>query len=328
MDVLMLTFNDWANTGWKFSKCLELLELNVVFLKGKKHKFNYPNQGRIDPRLSKARGIFPPILHAPHLRPMMEEAKVIHFIASTFVNTGADLKGKNVVVQHGGTRFRKGPGKINSLFNSFSDYSIIQCPDLLGLGAKNEILIYYPVDTNFIQPNFDFEDPKSILVGHFPSNPQNKGTSTILKVIKKLKANKKLKFRYIGNPDTKRCSIDWIKNLDRLGKCDIIIETCNLVQNGRKFGEWGNTALEAAALGKIVVTNSLTIELYKKEYGNCTLYIANNENELENQLTKLITMDRSELKIEKERSRDWAVKNHSMEATAKRLWDKVYCNFF
>ena len=39
LDVLMLTKSDWANTGWRFMKCLQLLGLKVKYFKGKRTLF-------------------------------------------------------------------------------------------------------------------------------------------------------------------------------------------------------------------------------------------------------------------------------------------------
>jgi hypothetical protein len=46
----------------------------------------------------------------------------------------------------------------------------------------------------------------------------------------------------------------------------------------------------ANALGKIVVTNSLAKDIYKKEYGDCALHIANDPNELYAELSKILRM--------------------------------------
>jgi len=255
---------------------------------------------------------------------------VVHFIASTFVNTGADLRDKFVVVQHGGATFRLEPKKVNEVFNPIANATIVHTPDLLGLGAKNEVWLSFPVDTNFIQPDYSFKE--KVIIGHFPSTTKSKGTDLILKVIAKLYQENSLqkKFKYVGvtthKKDTSRVS--WLENLNRVNQCDILIDACCPKQKGKVYGEWANAALEAAALGKIVITHSLKQELYKKEFGECSLFIANNEIELENTLRKLLNLSRTELFSLKQKSREWVVKNHSMRVFAKRLWDKVYRNFF
>jgi hypothetical protein len=336
IDVLMLAQNDWANTGYRFAKSLEALGLNVVFLKGNKHLYNYPAQGLIDPALSVGRSSSFPWVIRPEgvgrkrIRNLMNRARVVHFIASTYVDVGLDLSDKFVVVQHGGTTYRQNPQKSNNLFNKFVDATIVQCPDLLSLGAKNEHLIYYPVQTDLIVPDYNRCAPE-VLIGHFPSNPENKGTKRILKVIKRLKKHPNLRgrYKYIGTTETsENGKLPWEEHLRRVSECDILIETLSLKQGEKRFGEWGNTAIEAAALGKIVITNSRTGRIYEKEYGKCALNIANTENALERRLKRLLLLNDRQIVREKIKTRDWVVENHSMEANAKRLWEKVYCKFF
>ena len=336
IDVLMLAYADWSNTGYRFSKCLELLGLNVVFLKGIKHKFNYPEQARVYGKLKNKTGTFPITVSIDNfensiIRELMVKSRVIHFHATSYVLNDLDLSRKKVVVQHGGSTYRRQPGRCNSVFNKFSDATILQCPDLLNLGANNEHLIYYPVDTLLLKPNFE-QAERRVVIGHFPSRPEVKGTATILKVIDKLSKDPmvKDKFIYRGTRAAKGKSgqVSWERHLERVSKCDVLIETLNLTYKKKKFGEWGNTAIEAAALGKVVLTNSLTPDIYAKEYGDCALNITNNAKELEDNLRRIILMSSRELKEEKIRTRKWVVENHSMEANAKRLWNKIYHNFF
>lgn len=331
-DVVMLTAYDWANTGWRFYNCLKSLGLDVVFFKGHVHDYNYPIQAPLHTELEQKRWQTHPIcVNAKdgEIAELVKGAKVVHFTASTFIDTGIDLSQKHVVVQHGGSTYRKNPVACNNVFNEFVDHTIIQCPDLLGLGAKSEHLIYYPVDTDLLQPDYHMHGGK-LIVGHFPSSPEVKGTKKIVEVIDNLYADRKFgsKFIYVGSRSNKVRMYPWLENLTKMRQCDIIIETCNPIIKSKTFGEWGNTAIEAAALGKIVITNSLRKDVYEKEYGDIALNIANNPEEIEKILKVLLSKSTYELLEMKTRTREWVVKNHSIKATAKRLWDKVYSNFF
>jgi hypothetical protein len=325
----MLAQDDWANSGWRYFKCIQSLGIDILALKGSFHRMAYPEQIPIHPcMMNKSTSEYP--LNIPELGAYAKDAKVIHYIASKVILPGIYLMEKKVVMQHGGSIYRTNHEKINDFCNNFASASIIQCPDLLGLGAKNEHWIYYPVDTDFIQPDFTTKD--KLIVGHFPSNPEIKGTSTIVKIIEKLeKSPLSKRFEYIGNRHTdwskefiKEELVLWTDNLRRLAKCDIIIETCNDNIEGNVYGEWGNTAIEAAALGKIVITNSLAQDLYKKEYGGCALQIANTPKELEETLTKILSLSNAEIELLKAKSRHWVEDKHSIPATAQKLWDKVY----
>ena len=322
VDVLVLTFYDFANTGWRFSKLIESLGYEVKMFKGHPHEYNYPIQAEIFKPLSKCKRLsnYPFIYHCPELAPWVEEARVIHFTSSTFISTGVDLSNKKIVINHGGSTFRQNPARVNHALSKLQiDYSIIQCPDLLGLGAQNEVLIYYPVQTDWLLPDFEKKGEK-IVFGHFPSNPDNKGTSTIIKTLRKLGDG----FEYIGVDNAVREITNWTDHLDNIRKCDVIIETICPRQKGKRFGEFGNTAFEAAALGKIVITNTWNRELYEREYGDLALHIANDGDQLEARIREILEMNDDDLLSAKKKHRDWVVRNHSMEATAERLKDKVY----
>lgn len=334
MKVLMLAVDDWANTGWRFSRCLKLLGYEVEAFKRNKHVFGYTEQWDTLDILAR-RPVYKSltqVVQAPELKGYMEEFDVIHFIASSFIDTGLDLTKKFVVVNHGGSGYRNHSERVSAFFNQFVDASLIQCPDLLNLGAKNEHLIYYPVDVNFIRPTFNRID-KKLVVGHFPSTAIVKGTKEILKVVDMFED----KINYVGIRDLndKKNRLEWKDNLVRVSKCDVIIETMNTELilytdiNGRKIksGEWGNTALEAAASGKIVITNTISKHIYEKEYGELPLLIANNGEQLKQRLEEVISMSKEEIMSLKHKMRQWAEDNHSLEATAKRLEDKIYGKF-
>ena len=325
-DVLMLTNNDWANSSFRYAKCLEMLGLRVKLLKGREHHCGYPEQGEVHEAITKGGAELSVMISAPELRSLAEEAHVLHFTASTFVDTGVDLRKKNVIVQHGGTMYRMNHQSLNAFFNRFVGTTIIQMPDLLGLGAKNEVWISFPVDTDRLVPQAPATNG-GVKIGHFPTNPMVKGMGRILQAVKA--PNLCDRFEYVGIQNGGSHNlIPWAENLDRMRGCDILIEACSLRQMGRRYGEWGNTVVEAAALGKVVITNSLSIEQYEREYGKCPLHIANNTAELKMKIEELLDMSRTDLIAEGVKSREWVVRYHSMRATAEKLRDKVYSRFF
>jgi len=334
LDALCIAWDDNANTMWRFSECLKMLGLNVLAIKGKRHPFDYEHQAPVHPSLATTPVDLAPVtVLAPGLESMIHEAHVVHLFACTFpIVPTVDWKKVNVVVQHGSSNYRQYPEKCNRIFNTFARATVIQCPDLLGLGAKNEHLIYYPVDTDRIQPEYAPSDIQGrVTIGHFPSNPAVKGTETVLGVLHNLEADPKYKdrFVYLGQQHPQKPAvIPWRLNIARMQICDIVIETVNPEQNGKRFGEWGNTALEAAAAGCAVVTNCHSLDTYGREYGTLGIHVANDAYQLEERLKALLNMTPKALAVRKMASRQWAVGKHSMQATAERLWDKVYQNFF
>lgn len=321
LDVLMVTHNDWANIGYEFAKCLRLLNLEVRFIKGRKHA-SYPIQGEISAMEAPPGYPYPELsfmVTANQLRPLMEEAHVVHFTSSTFVLTGTDLRKKHVVVQHDGNAYYMKHEILNELFDQFTDVTILQAANMLGLGAKNAVWICNPVDTELLQPDFGAAD--CVRIGHFPSNPAEKGTTTILSAIETLESDRAWsnKFQYVGAHIDSKC-VDWSTNLDRMRNCDIVVVACGPGYNR----EWGTTTLEAAALGAVPVVNSQSRDLYEREYGKWALHIANDFDQLLDVLKHLISLSARDLQEEKRRAREWVVRYHSFGAVARRLWDKVY----
>ena len=302
-----------------------------MMFKAAVHPFYYPEQAVVHPEMLNATGEGP-IYTVPGMAPFVENSKVVHFTASTFIDTGVDLRKKKVVMQHGGHTYRMSADNANKIYNDFVDATVIQMPDLLGLGAKNEHLIYFPVDTDFIKPTYDRKS-KKLIIGHFPSIPKYKGSEQIKQLMGRLKVSSlKDKFIYCGPKLTESYGREdleiWLEHLQRVSYCDVIIDVfCDDVQ-GRQYGEWGNASFEAAAMGKIVITNSLKIDTYREEYGDCELCIANDLAELEAVLRKLIAMNDSQIFAKQINTRSWVEKKHSIPATAKRLWDKVYKEFY
>ena len=325
LDVLMVAHNDWANTGFRFSKCLRTLGINALSIKAEYHQFLYPEQSIVHPELLGVKNA-----RFPSMQALIDHSKIIHFIGSTWIDD-IEKSGKTLVMQHGGSNYRQNYKMLNDLYADFTTATIIQCPDLLGLGAKNEHLIYYPVDTDYIKPTKKLEFP--LIIGHFPSNPEVKGTKGILEVINKLEHSKYNKyFKYIGVRSSEytddfvnKYSVNWMANLKRVSECDVIIETCNPSLEGKVFGEWGNTAIEAAAMGKLVISNSLAYETYIDNYGcNPGIHIANTPEHIETHLENIFSLSGEELNLRAEDTLKWVIANHSIEATAQRLWTKIY----
>lgn len=334
IDVIILTYWDWANTGYRFWKCIQMFpklgylpKIKALMYKGQPHVFQYPEQAPIYHPLHARRPIanYPIIVNAPEMKHLVDRAKVVHFTAETFMDTGADLSGKYVIAQTSGSTLRNNPRAVSRFFNPIIDKTIAQFPTLLNLGMKNEVLIYYPVDTDYILPDYRRRDAGKLVVGHFPSTPESKGTDIILPVVERLEREGKI--IYAGVRETSKGAMpqrNWLDQLDMYRQCDVIIETIKPELNGSPFGEWGNTALEAAAMGKIVITNSLNVDLYHREYGDLALRIANDAGALEDHLEQVIALEDDDLLREKTQMRGWVERNHSMEATAERLWQKVY----
>lgn len=300
MKVLLLTSgSDWANLGYTFSRSLQTVGIDAIMLGKSPRAYGYPNRG----------------ISVGDISSHVESADIIQFMHSTYVETGIDLGDKRVFVFHGGGHYRDNPFEINRLFNPIVEKTLIQTGDLFGKGAKNEVLLSPAIDIGQIAPVFKSVNSNRLVIGHFPSSSEDKGSDIIAQAIKLVNYDKKFfgKFLYV----TSESKVKWRENIERMSYCDIYIEQM-------KLGEWGISALEAAALGKVVITNFKSEVMYLKEYGNHELVIANNINELVFSIKKILSMDQWEILNKKNKTREWVEKVHNLSATGKRLKEVIY----
>ena len=334
-NILIITNNDWSNTAYRFMKSLEKEGINTILLKLNYHMFNYKHQGIVLKTNNTILNTLPVVIDINKIDFIIDIAyniKNIWFHASTMITfnkipLNTYLYNKNFIVSHGGTTYRTNPDIVGNYFNRFVNKTLIQCPDLLDLNKNNhEELIYYPVDINLIKPNFNFKDVNKIVFTHCPSTSNIKGTNLILDVIKQFENKILYKGSKINYLDSKeRCT--WEQQLLKYQLCDVYIETLNLSINGKPYGEWGNTCLEAAASGCIVITNCLNVDKYIKIYKNIPpILICNSKKELYNQINKVINMNRDDIKILKNDTYNWAKEYHSLEACGKKLKNFIFNN--
>jgi len=297
MDVLIVAKNDWANMGYRLQECLRKVGVDA---KAVTLSINYSCK----PKHAK-------ICEVKNMQKYVNDSKIIQFMHSEFECFNLNISKKRVFVFHGGGRYRDNPNERNKIFNPIIEKSLIQTGDLWDLGAKNKVWVLPPVDVNLIQPVFNKNN--RIVISHYPSSAKLKGSDIIDTVMAKIKPTFNDKFVYKFSD--KRVS--WKEQIKRLSKCDIYIEQMLL-------GEWGVTALEAASLGKIIVTNFKSYDKYLNEYGSCPIIPANSEEELVDVLVGLLNKSEDELLNLKKATRDWVCKNHSYEAVGKRLKEIVY----
>jgi len=329
IDVLVLAVSDYANSGANYARSLRKLGLNVITAKGDFHQFMYPEQMMVHPDLLKGFVLDRTVIQvdSASLRDMIDNSRVIVFKGSHLIDCGYDLTKKTVIVHHGGSVYRENAGIFNDLWNPIAAHTVIQCPDLLGLGAKNEVLIIYPVDTEFLKPiSLYGREHAHVIFGHFPSNAATKGSAAINQVASALDKVEEIKGRW--EYVTSASNGIWFNHIDHKRQCDVYIEGLQPDIAGKQYGAWGNSAIEAAALGKVVITHSRFDDLYRKEYGEHPFLIANTKDELFQQMIRIACWSSETLRDMQKRTREWVVKTHSFTATALRMWDKVYRPYF
>ena len=308
MDVLLVSVkSDYANVAYTLQQSLLAVGVDALALSLKRTTTLKPAKAKV--------------VKLPELKRYAQQSKIIQFMHSVYIDLG--VKNKRMFVYHGGGRYRENFKSLNKIFNPRVEKCIIQTGDLLNLGAKNEVWLLPAVDTEKIKPVYKRQN-KKIIVGHFPSSKLVKNSRGINEIIERLKKDFGDKFEYINSSSI----IDWSKHMERVSKCDIYIEACTPYLKGKKtlnkYGEWGVSGVEAAALGKVVVTHFLSCERYEKEYGECYLKTANTLDDIEKHMRELLTLSDDEiLKIQKD-TRSWVEKFHSYRAVGKRLKEIVY----
>ena len=300
--VLFLATNDYANAGSLYSKALNSVGIQSTVVIEKGHKFGFPNQGTIvcDPKKRQK---------------MIDNTDIVVFLHSVF--TPGNYKDKRLFVFHGGSRYRRRQVSINKLFNPIIEKSIIQTAEMLGKGAKNEVWLLPPVDTLLIKPDYSMINPSMLMFAHFPDKPEYKGSAIINPIINQIMDDKKYT-RKIGYKYNKKRVI-WDKNIIRIkNSCDVYIEQIGFM------GNWSITALEAAALGKIVITNFESSALYKQEYGEHKILVANTTTKLKDIIQQLLDLDQDRIIELKKETRKWVEEYHSFEAVGKRMKEHVF----
>jgi hypothetical protein len=354
-DVSILNVYDWCNTGFRYHESLKQNNIKCDMIKlFPTPTFNYGREyfAITNSKNQKYYGIMR-IKDTPGycfeftdnkviklLETFIKKSKYIYFHAETlFKFKNLNFYNKPIIIGASGHPLRRKPKDFCSIFNTISDGTLVQCPDLLNLNTKNENLVYYGVDNNALKNIKPTEN--KLIIGHFSSSPLTKGSDIINSCIEHI--TKKYPNRFenffknkINYDKSEQHQTNWLSHLKRYQKCDIYIETCKpflnsysvfTEYNNTRYGEWGNTCLEAAASGCIVITNSLTKNYYLKEYNyNYPILVANNKKEIINHLETLNKMSNKEIHNLKQQFLEWISKKHSLKATGERFINKFLQN--
>lgn len=304
MRVICIGHQDFANFSYYKSESLKSVGVDCDSYVLKPHPFAYPNQAIRS--------------NIEQIKKEIAKADLIHVMHSC--GTMWDLvkeTGKRIIVWHTGTRYRSEPEKHNARWNPIVERSMFALGEFENLGCKDGEYFTMTVNTDELQLNHC--NDTQLVFGHYPSNPQVKGTQNIMRVLSDL--NVKYRNKFQQRISVKRCGYE--QQLKRIANCHAYIEMSNTMQKtthgDKPYGSWGTTALEASALGKIVVTNSLWDKCYHKYYGEHKLLVANNKVELKNQLEYLLSLSREEIVRMGEEARQWVVDMHGYKATGERL---------
>ena len=299
MDFLIVSVGrDYSNLGYALEQCLRKVGVDALALATRRTV-------TVKPACAK-------IVNVDEMRNYAKEAKIIIFLHSVY--TDLDIKkNQKILVWHTGTRFRQHSKDINKIFNPIVTASLCG-RDVFGLGAKNEKNILATVDTDMLKPNYKRANENKIIIAHYPTG--NKGIDVIKKCIEEVNKSS-FKDKFIFKYSKK--IVNSKAHMERVSKCDIYIEDIKEKQGDQLLSVYGISAIEAAALGKIVITRFLFLEEYEKKYGKCGLQIANTPNELTQQIKRIISLSDDDLLKLKIQSREWAVRYHSYKAVGESM---------
>ena len=297
MKVLNICSDDYANFMHDNAKALRSVGVDCIDLKTKKHEFNYAEESIV--------------VDIEKIKEAVKDADVVQiFHSEDWLIPMCD--GKKVIMYHTGTRYRMRPEWYDKACKT-ADQIIIALPEFYK--NNGERYIVGAVDTDLIIP-VDVRNEKKV-IGHFPSNPNVKGSAMINEVVEKLKDE--FDFIYCYSDEILPHKLQ----LERMAQCDIYIEMLAPEQNGKKYGSFGITGLEAAALGKVVLTQNLGEKVYANEYCALTPFVKYSDKEEFEKMLRMI-LKRDDIGALQKITRDWVVNNHSYKATGRKLKQIIY----
>lgn len=291
MKIRMFCRNDYANMMFGVCKALKLQGLDSECYVTEVHPFGYSEQAT----------------HVSYgqMKELAKDADVIHIFHSdnhVIPHIQGDWKGRKLFVWHTGTPYR-----INSRFhdNFWKGYKVI---------TDQAEFIAGGLRADFIPAGVDFEalgqvkEEVRYKFAHCPSNQEVKGTVEIRRIADSCKVPIHIDVKLLPS----------VENIKRMAACEVYVELFAPTNLNKPYGHWGVAAMEAAALGRIVITNEVS-EVYKRFYGESFVYAANNEHHFAAILQIFNGMPKEELA---ERQYDtWAIanKNHNYKAVAERV---------
>lgn len=294
MQLLIVSRNDWANVSYDLQEAARAAGVEALAVKLRAHGLQYPRQAKT---ITKT-------LMSQYAR----GSESILFCHSMCPDL--PVEGRQISVFHGGAEYRRAYKRINKRFNKIADVAFIQTAELMRLGAKNPVWLIPGIEpANIPEP---LPPHRIRTFAHYPRGLKKGSTKIDTAAAQALRGSKKAV--YVTNRET----VPWKKNLERMSQCDIYIECLNTC------GEWGRTALEAAMMGKVVITNFKRGDaIYPEHFGEHPLLVANNAKEVSHQITRCLSWTDAELRERQDATREWALSTHSLEATGRRISDAL-----
>lgn len=288
MRVLNLATSDYANMSHNNARALRSIGVRCEDYTTMPHKFRYKTESKVNKFLNI------PFDQYDVIQIFHSDLWILAKIPDTF-------KGK-LIVYHTGTRYRQDPDRYNGFFNHRVHRCITDQTEFMNLGGKG---------IEYLAPHIELhKEPKQrsgkLIIGHYPSNPDQKGTHDIIEMCRPYHAYFDIRI------SEQRVSHD--QQIKRMAECHVYLELFNQYQDGKEYGCYGVTAFEAAALGCFVVTQNLYPEVYEDTYGYPPFYYANSKEAFTAMLEDLKYIDRENLVTP-----DSFYIRHNIESTGYRI---------
>lgn len=285
--ILVASSADYANLGHSVGRSLRSIGIDCIDITLSKHPFDYGSESKLVTRDT--------------FRTLSKEADHVLIMHSCPILFDLN-ENPNFSVYHTGTRYRESPTYFNELFQSAK--AVLTDHTEFMQSGKMEYVVS-GIDASLYQPK---EIGEKLIIGHYPSNPEVKGTNEIIEMLKPFRD--KFEIRVGLN------KVSHAEQIKRMQECDIYIELFKPMLNGKKYGCFGVTALEAAMMGKLVITQDLEHNTYLEAYGEHPFVTVKNQHQFNEALE-------TSYKYHTQGMSDWihseAKRLHSFEATGQRL---------
>lgn len=293
MKVLNISASDYANYSHSIATALRSVGVDCIDVCTKSHDFKYQtssvkaNTAQIISHIQKA-----------------DVVQVMHSDKDLFNIVRRHNRNAEIVVYHTGTRYRENYLELNKLFAGIT--TVTDQTELMKLGQH-----HYVVSPVNVAINPSFIRTSRVNIGHYPSNTEVKGTDDIVRMLSKFKG--RFNFRFSAQ------QVPHSKQMERINRCDVYVELFKPVLWGREYGCFGVTALEAAGLGKLVITQDLNAGIYAEHYGKNPFILANCETKFKSVIEMILDADTKALQMLQKTSHQITQENHSFEATGQRV---------
>lgn len=248
--IVLASSHDYSNLLHNQANALRSIGVDAVDVTLHRHELKYPTQSRVVSRQT--------------LSQLTREAELVIIGHSCPVILSLN-KCRKYAVYHSGTRYRERPEHFNKLFRG-AFLTLSDQTEFMSLG--NHKYIVSAIDPALYQPTS--RKPGKLIIGHFPSNPEVKGTADIIRMLEPFKNDFEIRI------DTK--VLPYEKNLQRIREVDIYIELFKPELDGKPYGCFGVTALEATMMGKTVITQDLEYNSHNNVYQSHPFYCATSES--------------------------------------------------